>query len=272
MTNGAWYMSVNPLPGPLSEYREREGFTLVELLVVIGIISLLMALLLPTMGNAREQSKSVACQSNLRQMMLAAQMYQQNHAGRFPLATYFVYRPPVRVEYNWDYVRTRDTSTGATTIEPGTLWWGNAAARVQQCPSFDGRSVGYADDPHTGYNYNTSYVGREMSVSGQVPVPPARASQVRKPAQTAVFGDGQYSAGANKFMRSPFPSEGEVLTIGRWGGTQGFRHRGRTNVAFADGHVEALGDRFTATVAGETTRVAPRTGFLSADNSLYDLD
>lgn len=262
----------NARPGPLPEYREREGFTLVELLAVVGIVSLLIGLLLPAMGRARAQSKSVACQSNLRQMMLATQMYQQNNAGRFPLATYFVYRPPVRVEYNWDYIRTRDTSTGQTRIEPGTLWWGNATSRVQQCPTFDGRSVGYTDDPHTGYNYNTSYVGREMTVSGQIPVPPARASQVRRPSQTAVFGDGQYSAGANKFMRSPFPTAGESLTTGRWGGTQGFRHRGRTNVAFADGHVESQAERFTNTLPFEMTKVGPGTGFLSPDNSMYDLE
>jgi prepilin-type processing-associated H-X9-DG protein len=111
-----------------------------------------------------------------------------------------------------------------------------------------------------------------MSIGGKVPVPPARASQIRRPAETAVFGDGAYALGANKFMRSPFPSPGEILTSGRWGGTQAFRHRGRTNVAFADGHVDLLGDRFTETLPGESAQVAPGTGFLSGDNSRYDLD
>jgi len=90
---------------------------------------------------------------------------------------------------------------------------------------------------------------------------------VRKPAETALFGDGQYANGANKYMRSPLPApldpHSAVMT-----GTQGFRHRGMTNIAFCDGHAESLKDRFTANISN----VAPETGFISDDNSLYDLE
>jgi len=249
---------------------EGEGFTLVELLVGIGIIAILMALLLPSLRNAREQSRSLACLSNLREMMHAAAIYQSGNGGRFPIAVYSVNRAPIFINYGWDFIETRDTSTGVTTIEPGTLWWGNATLRVQQCPSFDGKSVGYANDPFTGYNYNTSYIGREM-LAGVLVAPPAKASQIRHPSRTAVFGDGEYAIGANKFMRSPFPAPGEPA-VARYAGTQGFRHRGRTNVAFADGHAESMPDRFTTSTTGDMPKIAPRTGFLSADNSLYDLD
>jgi prepilin-type processing-associated H-X9-DG protein len=95
---------------------------------------------------------------------------------------------------------------------------------------------------------------------------------VNNPAGTALFGDGQYSAGANKFMRAPWANPGDAGFVGRFAGTQGYRHLGNTNVAFCDGHAEAWGELYTETYPADKAGIAPGTGFLSPDNSLYDLE
>jgi prepilin-type N-terminal cleavage/methylation domain-containing protein len=66
----------------------RKAFTLVELLVVISIIALLMAILMPALSKAREQAKKVYCQSNLRQQILACQMYMGDNDDIFPSITH----------------------------------------------------------------------------------------------------------------------------------------------------------------------------------------
>jgi prepilin-type N-terminal cleavage/methylation domain-containing protein/prepilin-type processing-associated H-X9-DG protein len=64
----------------------RKAFTLVELLVVIGIIALLVAILLPALNRAREQANQIKCLSNVRQLGMAFQMYADANKGRFPFA------------------------------------------------------------------------------------------------------------------------------------------------------------------------------------------
>jgi prepilin-type processing-associated H-X9-DG protein len=237
---------------------------LIELLVVIAIIALLAGLLLPALNRSKETARSTKCLSNLRQMAIAAHIYVNDNSGSYPIAYYLTVQNGVAHSYNWDLT----TIAGSPDrVVPGLLWQGQGTEKIQQCPSFRG-GANWLTDPYTGYNYNTSYIGHGQ---GENIPEPAKAAAVRKSSATVLFGDGQYSEGANKFMRAPWPNPGDESFNVRWAGTQGFRHRKRSNAAFCDGHAESLRDRFTENQNGPG-KIAAGTGFLSPDNSLYDLE
>lgn len=220
----------------------RFGFTLVELLVVVAILSVLAAILMPVFAQARTAAHRTTCISNLRQLGLAWQMYADDADGQavpsyYPSSTGWS-------EVAWDFRDGR---------EPGLLHPYTREDRLTACPTFRGQSWGRK---HTGYAYNASYVGGDYWAG----IPVASLGQIGSPASTVLFADAGYSwpvLGAN-YLRAP----SDPLFVA---GKVHFRHLGRASVLWADGHATSTASRYLA-VESE-----PETGALSPDDSAYDL-
>ncbi|HYF47838.1 MAG TPA: prepilin-type N-terminal cleavage/methylation domain-containing protein [Planctomycetota bacterium] len=240
--------------------RSARGFTLVELLVVVAIIGALIGLLVPVLGNARAAAKRTQCLSNLRQIYLATETYINNNFGYYPPAYFSRTIDGKLHRFEWDY-----TKVGSNVL-PGIIFQGQHVDKVLQCPCYV-RPMGWSGDPYCGYNYNTSYVGHG---EGEAIPYPISTNDIVKAGSVALFGDGEYADGPNKFMRAPLPNPGDATFSGRYAGTQGFRHGGMTNVIFADGHAESFSK--PCVDVPDKGSIAPGTGFLSNDNSMYDLE
>lgn len=235
------------------------------------------------------------CLSNLRQLAIAAQLYANNNDDYYPIAQYRQKTGSAKFKYCWDFTTVEDQTTDELKVVPGLLWQGQTIEKIQQCPSFKGKS-NTPGDPYTGYNYNTSYIGHggeesfsesyfgEIGTIGGTPewykiVMPVKIYRVRHPARCALFGDGGYYDGAHKFMRAPWQWDGDTDNSLKAAGTQGYRHDGKTNVVWCDGHASSQKKYYTETVSAEKEKIEQhnntkktKTGFLSPDNSSYDLE
>lgn len=98
----------------------RRGFTLTELMMVVGLIALLLSLLMPVIGKVRAAAENVACLSNLRRMGVAWTMYTAENHGRFP-------------EYVWHTPATPDVAYAG--YWPGIVERKGAQADTFLCPS-----------------------------------------------------------------------------------------------------------------------------------------
>jgi prepilin-type N-terminal cleavage/methylation domain-containing protein len=135
----------------------RSAFTLVELLVVIGIIAVLIGLLLPVLSRARAQANRVACLSNIRQLGNGILMYCNDNDGYFPTCAVWddgSYVPYPEDWVHWQANRNLDDSAIAKYVGRG-----EKLKSILRCPadSFEGRKPHIGINPGQGpylYSYN----------------------------------------------------------------------------------------------------------------------
>ena len=147
----------------------RLGFTLVELLVVIGIIALLIGILLPSLNRAREASKRVKCLANMRSVGQQLMMYVNENRGSYPTsywrngsALQDFGLPEVRT--NWDWLNTGAKGPGVNFL--GSLVEMNdGLAEAVVCPSstLNGGVEPQPNQPITSYLPNGVFVNRRIS-------------------------------------------------------------------------------------------------------------
>lgn len=257
----------------------RTGLTILELLVALGVVSILLGIAGGAAMKVSREARATLCRSNLRQLALGTESYRNGSDGVLPAAIlYFDDAGGIRTEA-WDFAQGSDGE-----VEPGPIWDHlGGPQKISQCPSHVGPST-FGDDPWTGYNYNTTFLGAEGSHpwtdaegrrregwdAARRGLPP---STHRAPDRCALFADGGWRGGANKFMRAPRNTvEYDISLV--YAGGQAFRHGGCCNVVHLDGHCSAATDPREGVHASpwllEEVMSYPENAFLSDDDRAYD--
>lgn len=174
-----------------------QAFTLVELLVVLGIVAILSSLIMVVIGKAADKSKQAESASNLRQLGVAAHTYAADHNGR--MLPHAIWDEDEEVNREWCYGYGHDDP--ATALQEGIL--GEYLANAQEVlrdPTFDYRGEPMEMNgplgarPTTfGYGYNGFFLSKKVTDYGHWQGYPL--ATVQKPSQTAMFATSAESSG-----------------------------------------------------------------------------
>ena len=218
------------MPSSMKSRPRQLAFTLVELLVVIGIISILAAMLLPIVNRAVEKGRESACKSNLRQIGAAMLLTAQDGFLDYGPGTLVPRGNFARVNgmdwhFRWFGVLADEMGwTGRTSPPNNTVDLFESKPQVFRCPTADSKRVGW-------YQWNLSY-GINFLLSPDLTAiePPTLITSIQEPSRKGLFGDTDEEG-----------SNGDtIILVGppSFWGMPGDRHQDGGNVVFVDGHVE----------------------------------